>query len=201
LGSRQGTKTPLIPAQAGTQTVAARYFSVGKAWVPACAGMSGWWVLPRLLQGLAAILLLATVLGSGANAVTPDEVLKDPALEARARVLSEGLRCLVCQNQSIDDSDAPLAHDIRVLLRERIAAGDSDQAVVAYLVARYGEFILLRPRFNLHTVILWATPPAVLLIGAAVALGLMRRRSRAAPPVALNGAEKARLDELLAKPD
>ena len=158
--------------------------------------MSGWGI-----RSLALTIILIALFSGPVSAVTPDEVLQDPALEARARALSEGLRCLVCQNQSIDDSDAPLAHDIRVLLRERIAAGDSDQAVVAYLVARYGEFILLKPRFNLHTAILWGTPPAVLLIGAGVALVLMRRRSRAAPPAALDGAEKARLDELLAKPD
>ena len=111
--------------------------------------------LARLLLALA----LFVTAGEGARAVTPGEVLKDPVLEARARALSEELRCMVCQNQSIDDSDAPLAHDIRVLLRERLAAGDSDSQVLDFLVARYGEFILLKPRFNWHTAFLWGAAP------------------------------------------
>ncbi len=115
---------------------------------------AGGWASPRLQP---------------AFAVKPDEMLDDPALEARARALSEELRCLVCQNQSIDDSDAPLAHDLRVLLRERLTAGDTDEQVIDFLVARYGEFILLKPRFNGHTWLLWLVPPGVLLIGAAAA--------------------------------
>ena len=97
----------------------------------------------------------------------PDDVLADPALEARARVISEGLRCLVCQNQSIDDSEAPLAKDLRLLVRERIKAGDSDQQVVDFIVARYGEFVLLKPRFEPRTLLLWFATPAVFLVGVA----------------------------------
>src|SRR5689334_25305690 len=97
-----------------------------------------------------------------ALAVTPDEMLKDPALEARARNLSEELRCMVCQNQSIDDSEAPLAHDLRVLVRQRLEAGDSDRQVLDYLVARYGDFVLLRPPFKPETLLLWGLPPLAL---------------------------------------
>jgi cytochrome c-type biogenesis protein CcmH len=110
-----------------------------------------------------------------ALAVQPDERLADPVLEERAREISAGLRCLVCQNQSIDDSDAPLARDLRLLVRDRLKAGDSDGEVRDYLVARYGEFILLRPPFSSSTLLLWLTPVLVLAVGAAAAL-LMRRR-------------------------
>jgi len=103
-----------------------------------------------------------------AHAVQPDEMLQDPALEARARALSHELRCMVCQNQSIDDSDAPLARDLRVLVRERLTAGDSDRQVIDFLVARYGEFVLLKPVFAWHTAILWAMPGVLLLGGALV---------------------------------
>jgi cytochrome c-type biogenesis protein CcmH len=125
-------------------------------------------------------------------------MLKDPVLEARARALSEELRCMVCQNQSIDDSDASLAHDIRVLLRERLAAGDSDKAVIDFLVARYGEFILLKPPFNWHTAVLWIAAPAVLVVGGLVAFGLFRRR-RPGESIALSPAERARVEELMAR--
>src|ERR1700759_508429 len=108
---------------------------------------------------LFAMAMLAAVGLSPARAVLPDEVLKDPALEARARQLSQELRCMVCQNQSIDDSEAPLAHDLRVVVRDRLAAGDSDRQVLDYLVARYGEFVLLRPRFEARTLLLWGLPP------------------------------------------
>src|SRR6202142_12551 len=104
---------------------------------------------------LAALLAPGFLAPSAAFAVTPDEILKDPALEARARNLSKELRCMVCQNQSIDDSEAPLAHDLRVLVRERLQSGDSDQQVLNFLVARYGEFVLLRPQFAWHTAALW----------------------------------------------
>src|SRR6185436_7274143 len=127
------------------------------------------------MRRLAVIFFLLAAL-TPALAVQPDEMLKDPALEARARELSSELRCMVCQNQSIDDSDATLARDLRILLRERIAAGDSDAAVVDFLVARYGEFILLKPRFNPHTLILWLAPVAALVGGAFVVIGLFRRR-------------------------
>ena len=120
------------------------------------------------------LLILALALSSplAAWAVQPDEILPDPVLEARARVLSKELRCMVCQNQSIDDSEAPLAKDLRVLVRERLKAGDSDPQVLDFLVARYGEFVLLNPRFNWHTALLWLGPPAVLLGGALALLPL-----------------------------
>src|SRR5262245_14950460 len=108
-------------------------------------------------------LMLAT---APSWAVQPSEVLSDPALEARARSLSRELRCMVCQNQSIDDSDAPLAADLRVLVRERLQAGDSDTQVLDFLTARYGEFVLLKPRLAWHTALLWGAPPALLVIGA-----------------------------------
>jgi cytochrome c-type biogenesis protein CcmH len=147
-------------------------------------------------------LLVALIFGSlsvsAAHAVLPDEMLKDPVLEARARALSAELRCLVCQNQSIDDSDADLAHDLRVLLRERIAAGDSDQEVIDFLVARYGEFILLKPPFAMHTLLLWLIPPGVLLIGALAALwGWRRRRNQPAESEPLDAAETASLRRIL----
>jgi cytochrome c-type biogenesis protein CcmH len=132
-------------------------------------------------------------------AVESNEILADPILEARARSLSRELRCMVCQNQSIDDSEAPLAHDLRVLVRERLKAGDSDAQVVNFLVARYGEFILLRPPLAWHTAVLWGLPPAALLIGAA-AIGLVVRRRRSAPPAEaanLSAAEEAQLSKLL----
>ena len=131
---------------------------------------------------LSAILLISLV--SPSFAVNPDEVLKDPALEARARVLSTELRCLVCQNQSIDDSDAPLAKDLRVLLRERLKAGDSDEQVIKFLVDRYGEFILLNPYFGMHTLLLWLLPFALLLISGV--LVFMKRPKREVLPVGNN---------------
>src|SRR6201987_727910 len=112
------------------------------------------------------LVAVSCLLTAPAFAVQPDEILPDAALEARARDLSRELRCMVCQNQSIDDSDAPLARDLRILVRERLQAGESDQQVINFLVARYGEFVLLRPRFSWHTALLWLAPAAVLLIGA-----------------------------------
>jgi cytochrome c-type biogenesis protein CcmH len=152
-----------------------------------------------VLRRAAALLVLTIGLGlSGmAMAVEPDEVLADPALEARARALSAELRCMVCQNQSIDDSDAPLARDLRILLRERISAGESDAEVIDFLVARYGEFILLKPRFNVNTALLWIVPPAVLVIGGVVAVILFRRRRKANEAVPLDDAEKRRLEAIL----
>src|SRR5215468_10150385 len=124
-------------------------------------------VFLRALSALAVAVFLTLSAAHPAAAVQPDEVLKDnPALEARARVLSRELRCMVCQNQSIDDSDAPLARDLRVLVRERLTAGDSDSQVIDFLVARYGEFVLLRPRFTWHNAVLWLTPLAALIAGA-----------------------------------
>jgi cytochrome c-type biogenesis protein CcmH len=133
------------------------------------------------------------------RAVEPNEMLADPALEARARTLSKELRCMVCQNESIDDSGAPLAHDLRVLVRERMKAGDSDAQILNFLVARYGEFVLLRPRLSWHTAVLWGLPPAALLVAIA-ALFVVARRRRRSPPAAianLTPAEEARLYEFL----
>jgi cytochrome c-type biogenesis protein CcmH len=147
---------------------------------------------------LAALLALALIGCSAAHAVQPDEIMPDPAKEARARDLSRELRCMVCQNQSIDDSDAPLARDLRLLVRERITAGDSDTQVMDFLVARYGEFVLLKPRFEPRTLLLWLVPPSVLAGGGLALWIYARRRSRAADAVmALSPDEEARLTKLL----
>jgi len=148
----------------------------------------------RILAAIALTLALA----GAAHAVEPGEMLKDPALEARARALSTELRCMVCQNQSIDDSEAPLAADIRVLLRERLTAGDTDQQVIDYLVSRYGEFILLKPPFSWDTLILWAVPPLVLVAGGLAAFVGYRRRQPAAPKP-LDKAEQEALERLLSQ--
>src|SRR6201981_422041 len=147
-------------------------------------------------RGLAILFALALIGFSSARAVQPDEVMADPVKEARARDLSRELRCMVCQNQSIDDSEAPLARDLRLLVRERIAAGDSDAQVIDFLVARYGEFVLLKPRFETQTLPLWLVPP-LLLIGGGVALFLYARRrgngrSDTAPIVPLTPDEEVR---------
>jgi len=146
------------------------------------------------------VLMLALLVPGAVLAVQPNEVLKDPALEARARGLSANLRCLVCQNQSIDDSDAPLARDLRLLVRERLVAGDSDAEVTKFLVARYGEFVLLRPPLGGHTLLLWLTP-LLLLAGAAAGIGwrlAAGRRAVAAPaPAPLTADEQRRLAGLL----
>jgi len=125
-------------------------------------------------------VLMCLVLGamSPALAVQPDEILKDTALESRARALSRELRCMVCQNQSIDDSDAPLARDLRILVRERLQAGDSDKQVINYLTDRYGDFVLLKPRLNARTVLLWSLPLLVLLGGGAGLVVFLRRQRR-----------------------
>ena len=148
----------------------------------------------RLLAALLTLLLMA----APAFAVLPDEVLADPALEARARAISATLRCLVCQNESIDDSNADLAREIRLIVRERLVAGDSDEQVVQYLVVRYGEFVLLRPVFAAHTLILWTAAPLVLVIGGiAIVIAARRKRAEAASPeVALTEDEQRALDEL-----
>ncbi len=133
-----------------------------------------------------------------AQALQPDEVLADPALESRARTLSEGLRCLVCQNQSIDDSDAPLAKDLRLLVRERLKAGDSDQEIADFVVARYGEFVLLKPRLSQQTLLLWFATPVV-FAGALLLIWLAyRRRETAAKRLTpLSAIERRRLKRLL----
>lgn len=125
---------------------------------------------------LAIIVTLCIGIGS-AQAVTPGEILSDPVLESRARALSVNLRCMVCQNQSIDDSDAPLAKDLRILVRERLVEGDTDDQVIDYLVSRYGEFVLLKPRFALHTLVLWSAGPLALLAGLISIFILIRRRA------------------------
>ncbi|MGN8113160.1 cytochrome c-type biogenesis protein [Labrys sp. 22185] len=131
-----------------------------------------------------------------ALAVQPDEVLPDPALEARARALSAQLRCMVCQNESIDDSNASLAKDLRILVRERLKAGDSDAEVKDFLVARYGDFILLKPPLEWRTLALWSGPPALLLLGG-IAIFLSTRRRQAAAPAPLSSDEQARVDDIL----
>lgn len=135
------------------------------------------------MRQLLAVLVLLVVAVLPAKAVQPDEILSDPVLESRARALSEGLRCLVCQNQSIDDSNAPLARDLRLLIRERLKAGDSDAQAIDFVVARYGEFVLLRPRFTPETWALWIGPFALLLIAGGFlylrrAAAAMRRKKR-----------------------
>ena len=149
------------------------------------------------------LLLVAAALVACAPsfAVQPDEILPDPRLEARARALSHELRCMVCQNESIDDSAAPLAHDLRVLVRDRLKAGDTDQQVLDFLVARYGEFVLLKPRFEWQTAPLWLAPIAILLVGAATLVMAVRRRrlrqaARIDAPAPLSESEQARLAEL-----
>jgi Uncharacterized protein involved in biosynthesis of c-type cytochromes len=129
-------------------------------------------------------------------AVNPDEVLSDPALEQRARNLSAQLRCMVCQNQSIDDSNADLAKDLRVLVRERIVSGDSDEDVINYVVSRYGEFVLLKPRVSVRTYVLWGAP-AVLLVAGAVAMLVYTRRRESPASAKLTSDEEARLEALL----
>ena len=147
------------------------------------------------------VAMLATLASaSPCFAVQPDEILPDPALEARARALSHELRCMVCQNQSIDDSDAPLARDLRVLVRERLTAGDSDDQVKNFLVARYGEFVLLKPPFEWHTALLWLTPLLALLAGAIAIFAAIRHRSvGTVPPVPLSPEEERRLNEVIDK--
>ncbi len=151
----------------------------------------------RYLHAFALLMMLAW--SPPLLAVQPDEMLPDPALEARARALSKELRCMVCQNESIDDSEAPLAHDLRVLVRDRLKAGDSDGQVLDFLVARYGEFVLLKPRLSWHTAALWGLPPALLLLGCgAIVVAIRRRRASPPPePASLSATEEARVAELL----
>jgi cytochrome c-type biogenesis protein CcmH len=157
--------------------------------------------LKQLLAGLIAVTVMMGL--PAAYAVQPDEIMADPAKELRARDLSRELRCMVCQNQSIDDSEAPLARDLRLLVRERIAAGDSDAQVIDFLVARYGEFVLLKPRVNQHTLLLWLVPPLALLGGGFAMWRYSRRRPKSGDDtdesvVKLTADEQARLEQLLA---
>ena len=152
-------------------------------------------MMSRILLAFAMLVFAATI----AAAVEPSEMLKDPVLEARARAISQELRCLVCQNQSIDDSNADLAHDLRVIVRQRLSAGDSDQQVKDYLTARYGDFVLLNPPVKTKTLILWAGPAILLLLGIAIiAFAARRRRSLAAAP--LSEDERKRLARLMDQP-
>ena len=147
---------------------------------------------------LLSLLLLAAPAWA---ATTPGEMLKDPALEARARTIGKELRCLVCQNQSIDDSDADLAKDLRRIVRERLVAGDGDQQVLDFLVARYGDFVLLKPPIMPSTWLLWFGPAAVLLVGGGLIAAFYRGRRRAPAVAELSTAERARLERLLAGGD
>jgi cytochrome c-type biogenesis protein CcmH len=157
--------------------------------------------LKKILFCVFAIAVMAAA--PAAYAVQPDEIMSDPAKELRARDLSRELRCMVCQNQSIDDSEAPLARDLRLLVRERIAAGDSDAQVLDFLVARYGEFVLLKPRLEPHTWLLWLVPPLALVGGGFALWTYNRRRLRSAASddqsaFKLTAEEEARLEQLMA---
>ena len=154
------------------------------------------------MRRLAAItLVLAVIASSSSLAVQPEEMLKDQKLEARARELSRELRCMVCQNQSIDESEAPLARDLRLLVRERLSKGDTDQQVLNFLVARYGEFVLLKPPLESRTFILWALPPVALLAGAiGLFFALRRRRAGQLEPATLSIEEQRRLSTLVDEP-
>ena len=150
-------------------------------------------IINLLLSFIVCSLLIATA--SPAHAVRPDEMLADPALEARAREISRELRCLVCRNQSIDDSDADLAHDLRVLVRERLKSGDSNEQTIGFVRARYGDFVLLRPPFAIGTALLWGGPLLVLLLGTFAVARLYRRRDVPVPP--LSAEERQRLSAVL----
>jgi len=148
------------------------------------------------------LIVVLLALTAPAFAVEPDEMLKDSALEVRARDISREVRCMVCQNQSIDDSAAPLARDLRILVRQRLTAGDSDQQVLDFLVARYGEFVLLKPRVELQTLLLWSSPPAVLIFGAiGLVFWMRKRRPEGSGDAALTPAEKARVATLVESAD
>ena len=181
--------TTVVPAKAGTHFSTAR---VAEGWIPAFAGTTER-IINLLLSFIVCFLLVAAA--SPAHAVRPDEMLPDPALEARAREISRELRCLVCRNQSIDDSDADLAHDLRVLVRERLKSGDSNDQTIGFVRARYGDFVLLRPPFAIGTALLWGGPLLVLLLGAFAVARLYRRRDVPVPP--LSAEERQRLSAVL----
>lgn len=143
------------------------------------------------------LVLILCVLAAPVAAVQPDEVLDDPALEARARALSEGLRCPVCRNESIDESNAGISRDLRLLLRERLVAGDSDAEALQFLVDRYGSYILLNPRVEGANIVLWLAAPFMLILAGWIAFVTVRGRARAPAPDALSDDEQARLDEIL----
>jgi len=143
------------------------------------------------------LVLILCLLASPALAVQPDEILDDPVLEGRARQLSKGLRCLVCRNESIDESNADLARDLRLLVRERLVAGDSDKQAVAFIVDRYGEYVLLKPTATGSSILLWLAGPLMLLTGLGIGATYLRRRSKVAAPTALSDDEKAQLEKIL----
>ncbi|HKT16791.1 MAG TPA: cytochrome c-type biogenesis protein [Stellaceae bacterium] len=153
------------------------------------------------MKRILAILVLVAALGGTSLAVEPSERLADPALEARARALSEQLRCVVCQNETIDESNAPLAHDLRVLLRQRIAAGDTDAQAVKFLTDRYGDFVLLKPPVEPATYVLWFGPLGLLLLAAAGGLVYLRRHKRIAEAAPLSESEQRDLQRLLTEPE
>lgn len=142
------------------------------------------------------LLISAAALLSSAAAIEPDEVLAEPALEARARALSREIRCVVCQSESIDDSNAPLARDLRLIIRERITAGDSDRAVTDYLVERYGDYVLLKPRVQTNTIVLWLAPLTALAIGATGAFFFLRGAKARSRPAPLTPEEAAAIEKL-----
>lgn len=150
-----------------------------------------------MIRAFALTLTLALLISTAAMAVEPDEILDDPVLEQRARALSQNLRCLVCRNESIDESGAELARDLRILVRERITEGDSDAEAIDFIVARYGEYVLLTPRATGSTLILWIAGPAMLLAALAIAGLYIRHRRPEAAPETLSSDEKARLSALL----
>lgn len=178
-----------------------------KTWTPACAltarALTARAQSARALSACVLALFCAlaalTALPTPAMAVQPDEVLSDPALEARARELSKGLRCLVCRNENIDESNAELARDLRILVRERLVEGDSNGEVIDFVVERYGEYVLLRPTTSGANWLLWAAGPLMLLLALMVAAGYMRGRGRAAGDAdqALSDEEQARLSQIL----
>ena len=185
--------TTVVPAKAGIRSSTAR---AAEKWVPAFAGITMGRGRPLLVILLHLVVCLLLIMAAfPAYAVRPDEMLANPELEARARDISRDLRCLVCRNQSIDDSDADLAHDLRVLVRERVTAGDSNDQVIAFVRARYGDFVLLRPPFAIGTALLWGGPLLVLLLGGVAVARFYRRRDEAAPP--LSPEERQRLSAVL----
>lgn len=143
------------------------------------------------------LILCLCLLAAPVWAVQPDEVLDDPALETRARELSKGLRCLVCRNESIDDSDAELARDLRLLVRERLVAGDTDAQAIDFIVDRYGEYVLLKPQAGGSNLVLWLAGPVMLLLGGGLALTYLRRRAVPVAEAGLSEAEEARLKEIM----
>lgn len=155
--------------------------------------------MKQLRHLLLATLLACASLATPSLAVQPDEILDDPVLEERARGISAGLRCLVCRNESIDESNADLARDLRLLVRERLLEGDSDDETVAYIVARYGEYVLLRPTFDGSTIVLWLAGPLLLLAGVGLSLTYVRGRAKAqrSGEDGLSPEEQARLDAIL----